>query len=167
MSAFQNAIFRTKPLCTFKNFSGTLPPASESKVVTEVNGKEHKLSLRPHCTLLKSLHLCSCQIHSSKEKLLNVLGFLNVASVVQITSTALFIYSNCAGMFLLKLKRQTLDLPLYRKKLVPRRFSYKYIRIFSASSTRSNVSSLFGIIPTLLTAGTPQTFSSKYSFQES
>ena len=42
----------------------------------------------------------------------------------------------------------TLDLPLYQKKFVPRRFSCKYIRIFSASSTRSNVSSLFVKIAT-------------------
>ena len=44
----------------------------------------------------------------------------------------------------------TLDLPLFRKKFVPRTFSCKYIRIFSASSTRSNVSSLFVKIATSL-----------------
>ena len=38
---------------------------------------------------------------------------------------------------------------LYRKKLLSRRFSCEYIRIFSTSSTRFNVSSLFGKIPTL------------------
>ena len=59
ISTLQNAIFRTKHLWKFKKFSGTLPPASESKVVTKVNAKEHKLSFRPHCTLLKSSHLCS------------------------------------------------------------------------------------------------------------
>ena len=86
---------------------------------------------------------------------MNVLCFFNVASVlghevVHVTSTPLSIYSKCAGVFLIKLQRQNLDLQLYRKKkFVPRRFSCKYFRTFSASSTRDNVSSLFGKIETL------------------
>ena len=83
-----------------------------------------------------------------------LLSFLSVASVlghkvVHITSNALSIYSNCAAVFLINLQRQTLDLPLYRKMSLPRRFSCKYIRIFSASSTGSKVSSLFSKIATL------------------
>ena len=89
-----------------------------------------------------------------KEELLNALCFLTIASVlgheiVHITFTALSIYPNCTGVFLMKLKRYALDLSPYRKKFVPRRFSCKYIRIFSASSTRSNGSSLFDKIVTL------------------
>ena len=128
--------------------------------------------------LMKISHLSSCYIHSSeiqffqmvcfkiswrktrknyKGELLNVLCFLNIASVlghvvVHITSAALSIYSNCAGMFLIKLKRlkrPSRDLPRYQKKVVPRRLSCKYIRIFSVSSTRPNVSSLFRKIVTL------------------
>ena len=85
---------------------------------------------------------------------MNILCFLNIASVlgtevVHITFAALFIYPNRAGVFLTKLQRKTLDLPLYRKMFVPRRFSCKYMRIFIASLTRSNVSSLFGKIEAL------------------
>ena len=86
---------------------------------------------------------------------MDVLCFINVASVlgheiVHITSNPLSIYSNCAGVFLRNFaEMQTLDLQLYQKKFVPRRFSSKYIRIFSSSSTRSEVSSLLNKIATL------------------
>ena len=86
--------------------------------------------------------------------MLNGLCFLNMASVlgheaVHVNSTARSIYSSCAPVFLIKWKRSTLHLPLYRKKFVPRRLSCNYNRIFNASSTRSNVNSLFGKIATL------------------
>ena len=141
--------------------------------------------------LMKISHLCLCYIHSSekqlsqmvwfkiswrktrknyKGELLNVLCFLNIATilgheVVHITSTALSIYTNCAGVFWIKLKRYTLDLPLYQNKVIPKRLSFKCIRIFSASSTRSNVSSLFRKIVTLFKCWyTTDFFFSKYSF---
>ena len=44
----QNLIFRKKYLWKFQKSSGNLPPGSESKGVTEINGTEHELSFHPH-----------------------------------------------------------------------------------------------------------------------
>ena len=98
--------------------------------------------------LMKISHLCSCYIHSSeiqffqtvyckiscrktrknyKGELLNVLCFLNISSalgheVVHITSTALSIYLNCAGVFLIKLEIDSRPVTLLKKMLYQRGF---------------------------------------------
>ena len=64
-------------------------------------------------------------------------------------------------VLLIKLQRQTLNLQLYRKRSVSRRFSCKYIRIFIASLKRSNLGSLFSKIASLFKGSSTTDFSLK------